>query len=304
MERGPARAGRWLGRALLVVGGAVAGTAAAWAIGTASASAATAPPAPAQDVTSEQATPVTDAVLGTGDDVLLGTEQLAGDSAGAAVRLGTGVQSPDSIARGAEAAGDVRDAMHQFTQYAVLNPADRLLGSAEQITREPQDAPRVISQALTPPPGFWNFLRPDGSALINLPALPGTHGGGHQHTQVEPPVAVASAPAPAGPMGPVATTLPREQFPAGHLGSRNEPKRPGGAQPDPFPFDPARGPLAPSGVPSTPGGSAAGGHLDGPLFGVPANAVTVVDASGLRAVRFGLRHTPVQPGAQPGVTPD
>lgn len=307
-QRGPARAGRWFARALLVVGGAVAGTAVAWAISTASASAETAPPALPQDGTTqqeEQATPVTDAVLGTTDDVLLGTSELAGHAAGAAARVGTGVQSPDSIARGQQATGDVTDAMREFTRDAVVQPAHRLLGPAEQITRKPQDAPRVISQALTPPPDFLNFLRPSATGLIKLPALAGIHSGDQRTPAALPAEAPAVTPTPAEPMGPIAAVLPEGHTAAAHFDSRDESgSRHHGAPSDRFPFAPTRGPLVPSGVPFGPGGSVAGGHVDGPLLGVPANALTVVDARGLRAVRFGIRHTPVQPGSQPGVTPD
>lgn len=308
-QRGTARAGRWLARALLVVGGAVAGTAAAWAISTASASAETAPPALPQDDTTqqdEQATPVTDAMLGGSDDVLLGTSELAGDTAGTAVRFGTGVQSPDSIARGRQAAGDVRDAMHQFTRQAVVHPAHRLLGSAEQITRKPQDAPRVIGQALTPPQDVLNFLRPSGTGLVKLPAPLGAHSGDQRApAAAQEQVLPAAAPMPAGPMGPIAAVLPPGHAAATHLDFRDGAgSRQDGARSNRFPFAPTRGPLAPSGVPFGPGGSPAGGHVDGPLLGIPANALTVVDARGLRAVRFGIRHTPVEPGSQPGVTPD
>lgn len=308
-QRGTARAGRWLARALLVVGGAVAGTAAAWAITTASASAETAPPALPQDGITvqqdEQATPVTDAVLGGSDDVLLGSAQFAGDAAGAAARYGTGAQSPDSIARGQQAADDVTGAVHEFGRTAVVHPAHRILGSAEQITREPQDAPRVIGQALTPPQDFLNFLHPSRSGLVKLPALTGSHSGA-KGAPAAPPVELAPvAPAPAGPMGPIAAALPSGHAAAAHPDLRDDSgARRHGAQSDRFPFAPTRGPLVPSGVPFVPGGSVAGGHVDGPLLGVPANALTVVDAHGLRAVRFGIRHTPVQPGSQPGVTPD
>ncbi|MTD56181.1 hypothetical protein [Amycolatopsis pithecellobii] len=305
-QRGPARAGRWLARALLVVGGAVAGTAAAWAIGTASASAETAPPTATSVQQGDEATPVTDAVLGATDDVLLGTAQLAGDTAGAAVRAGT--QSPDGIARSQEAANDVTDAVHDFTQHVVTKPAERLLGSAEQITRKPQNAPRVISQALTTPPDLWSFLHPSGSGLVHLPALPalpGTHAIG-QHTSAGSPVVLPqAAPQLADAMGPIATVLPQAHWAATHFDSGDDAGlRHHGDQTDRFPFAPVRGPLAPSGVPLTPGGSIAGGHVDGPLLGVPAGAVSFVNAYGERAVRFGIRHTPVEPGSQPGVTPD
>lgn len=308
-RRGTNRAGRWLARAVLVAGGAVAGTAAAWAIGTASASAETAPPALPQDGTAvqqdEQATPVSDAVLGAGDDVLLGSARFAGYAAGAATRVGTGVQSADSVARGQQAAGEVSAAVHEFGQTAVVHPADRLLGSAEQVARQPQDAPRVLGQALTPPQHFLNFLHSKGSGLLKLPALAGAHGDGQGVPAASAIRLAPAAPIPAGPMGPISAALSHAHAATAHadFGDDNGNRR-HGTQSDDFPFAPTHGPLAPSGLPYVPGGSAAGGHLDGQLLGMPAGALTLVDAHGIRAVRFGVRHTPVQPGEQPGVTPD
>jgi hypothetical protein len=106
-------------------------------------------------------------------------------------------------------------------------------------------------------------------------------------------------------MGPIAAALPHGHTTAAHADFREDAgSRQHGGPSDRFPPAPTRGPLAPSGLPFAPGGSVAGGHLDGPLLGVPAGALTLVDAHGVRAVRFGIRHTPVQPGEQPGVTPD
>jgi hypothetical protein len=309
-RRGTVRAGRWFVRALLVVGGAVAGTAAAWAIGTASASAETANPAlppestTQQDVAGAEITPVTDAAMSATDDVLLGASNLTGDAAAAAVRVGTH-PAPDTN-RDQQVAGDVRDAVHHFTQDAVLHPAQRVLGSAEQISRKPQNAPKVIGNALTPPQGFLDFLHPtSGTGLIKLPALAGSHESG-QHAPIAAPVSEnAAAPAPAAPTDPFATVLPGKHAEAFHADSRGDrDSHHHGVRSGQFPFSPTRGPLAPSGFPVAPGGSAAGGHVDGPLLGVPANALTVVDADGLRAVRFDIRHTPVEPGTQPGVAPD
>jgi hypothetical protein len=57
-------------------------------------------------------------------------------------------------------------------------------------------------------------------------------------------------------------------------------------------------------LPAVPGGLNTGGHYDASLFGIPAGnwnvANTAVAASGL----FGVRHASVEPGSQPGVTPD
>ena len=302
------RALRWLVRALFVIGSAIAGTAVAWAISTATASAETAHPALSQEDTQtatagDELTPVTDAAMGASDDVVAGASNLIGDTSAAAVRLGTGDWAPDANSD-RQVAGDVSHAVHEFTGTAVLRPAHRLLGSAEHISRKPQDAPRVLGEALTPPQDFLNFLHPaSGTGLVKLPQPPVSHGDSDQRV----PVAASSAEhaSAAGPMGPFAHVLHAQRADFSDVdrhGERDRHSR--GGQSGQFPYSPVRGPLAPVGLPLVPGGSAAGGHVDSPLFGIPAAALTLVDTHGERAVRFGIRHTPVQPGEQPGVTPD
>ncbi|NKQ53257.1 hypothetical protein HFP15_10215 [Amycolatopsis sp. K13G38] len=309
---------RWLVRALFVIAGALAGTAAAWAISTATASADTAFPAQPQQEqdqaapAGDQLTPTTDAIMGTSDDLVLGASNLAGDTSAAAVRVATSGFSADSAdQRHQQVAGDVSDAVHEFANTAVLSPAQRVLGTAEHISRQPQDAPRVIGNALTPPQDFLNFLRPAcGDKLLKLPALPGTHNGTtdqHQPADLAHADApsTAAAPAPAGPLGPFTDAVQAQHADAKYGDwQRDRDKHLRGDESGQLPYSPNRGPIAPAGLPLVPGGAATGGHVDGPLLGVPAGALTLVDTHGERAVRFGVRHTPVQPGAQPGVTPD
>ena len=305
---------RWLVRALFVIAGAIAGTAAAWAISTASASADTAHPAqPEQDQSStagDELTPATDAIMAASDDVVLGASNLVGDTSAAAVRVATFSADP-ADARHQQVAGDVSDAVHEFAHTAVLTPAHRVLGTAEHISRKPQDAPRVIGDALTPPQDFLKFLHPaSGDNLIKLPALPGTHGGGEAHAPAdsaahEDTPVIAPVQVPAGPMGPFADLTRAQHADVQYLDwqqDRDKHQRDGESRQ--FPYAPNRGPVAPAGLPLVPGGAASGGHVDGPLLGVPAGGLTLVDSHGERAVRFGIRHTPVQPGEQPGVTPD
>ncbi|HKS48823.1 MAG TPA: hypothetical protein VJT49_27685 [Amycolatopsis sp.] len=280
-RRRSARAGRWLVRALLVTGGALAGTAAAWVIGTASASA-------------DTATPVTDAVMAGADHFAVGAADLAGNTVDGVVRLAP----DDRQAAGHLPAEPARDTLRTLAKGAVLHPAERLLGAVEQVTRQPQDAPRVIGSALTPPPDLLDFLRP---GVAQLPALVGDEA----QVTTSPknlPVAVTL---PAAQPGPV-VTVPgataqghNVHFAAGrgHTGRDV-------ARPSPFPFSPTHGPLVPGDLPLVPGGSASGGHFDGPLFGAPVATAGIAATDGRHAVMFGLRHTPVQPGAQPGVTPD
>ncbi|RJQ88846.1 hypothetical protein [Amycolatopsis panacis] len=99
-RRGATRAGRLASRALFVLGGAVAATAAAWAISSASASAAPAVDVPDTDGASDTSvqtdgpagntlntsiTPITDATVADLGDVTRETSRLSGEVAGAAI---------------------------------------------------------------------------------------------------------------------------------------------------------------------------------------------------------------------------
>ncbi|GAA5157786.1 MULTISPECIES: hypothetical protein [Amycolatopsis] len=297
-QRGTARARRWLTRALFVVGGAVAGTAAAWAVSTASASAETASPVSGPEAVVQQDEQAT-AADATEAERAEHTE----------FRLSQGKQvAADALEQSRRITAEVAESVQRFTQRTVVEPARQVVDTAVRVTLEPQSAPRVLSEALTPSHDVLHFLRPAATGeLIKLPGLPGRTDADEQTQASAPAAANPVAPAlPAGPLGPVAAVLPDAHAAAAqHLDARDQSGRQSHAtQPDRFPFSPERGPLAPSGLPFGPGGSVTGGHVDGPLFGVPAGPLTVVGATGLRAVRFGIRHTPVQPGEQPGVTPD
>lgn len=308
MSRGTASAVRWLVRALLLI----AGIAAAWLIGDATASAAQLAPAPAAEAqpNGDEATPVTDRVMAATDDLTWGVSDLVGDTTATALRYGT-AGGPAIPARGAEAAADLRQTVHTFTRDAVLHPVARTLGTAEHISRKPQDASQVIGQALTPTPAFqgfrakvWGFLHPNGAGLIKLPGLRGASA----HNESVVPTAAQALPVFAAPpvVGPVAVTAPdgptAQTVPA--VQHDDGTGRTHGDERDQFPYSPLHGPLAPAGVPMAPGGVATGGHLDGLLFGVPAGGPAVHGVDDRSAVRIVSRHTPVQPGEQPGVTPD
>lgn len=85
------------------------------------------------------------------------------------------LQTGDGIAHGRQTAAEVTDAVQRFAQDAVVAPVHEVVDTAVQLTRQPQDAPRVIGQALTPPQDFLHLLRPSGGELIKLP-LPGIPG--------------------------------------------------------------------------------------------------------------------------------
>lgn len=311
------RAGRWFARALFVFGGAVAGTAAAWAITSATASADSALPQDPARAADRQPTDLrqpdgsimsgTDAVLDATGDVAGTTAEFAGRAAGAAAQHGTSgaARSPEATNRGRQA-GEVREAVHQFARDAVIHPAHRIVGAAEHVAREPQDASRVVQQVIAPSSGFLDLLGPSVGEVIKLPDLRG-RGDQHQAKPVTTPPASAPAVAAVAPAGPISPVL--DEVVAQHhlrkLGlDASAEGRSHGLKTVKAPHDPTRRPMAPSGIPPVPGGSTTGGHVDGPLLGVAAGALTAVDADGSRAMRRGIRRTPAEPGEQPGVTPD
>ncbi|HET6499256.1 MAG TPA: hypothetical protein VFG87_00710 [Amycolatopsis sp.] len=294
-RRGTIGAGRWLARALLVCGGAVAGTAIAWAIGTTSAS----------------ATPL-DSMNGAIADSAADRDvpELAGGRVSEVVHLPahrrTGDQAGQDVLQ-RRIVGEVRDTMHEFTRDAVLDPAKRLLGSVERIVGQRPDLPGVLGMALTPPRDLLGALGAGTTrSLVKLPALPILRPGDSGEsgaTGAHGPVTTAL---PATPPVPVAGDLRVADRPAGtaHLGSGPRQDSRLGAAHTPHPFSAPRDPLSPAGLPVGPSGSVAGGHADGPLFAVPVSALLTGASAGSHAVRFGIRNVPVQPGTQPGVTPD
>lgn len=201
------RVGRFASRALLVFGGAVAATAAAWALSTTAASADTGTVEAVGVGTS--VTPVTDAAMANLGDVNHGVSIVTGDIAGAAVGglSPIGTCQPDATTwsepghsrpacppehDGAtpaepvrttvdhEISGRVSDAVADLGQEVVLQPLQRTLGAAEHIVREPADTRQVIEQTVAPSPGgrdfgrkVWDLVEPGRSGKpAELPALP------------------------------------------------------------------------------------------------------------------------------------
>ncbi|SFW53975.1 hypothetical protein [Amycolatopsis australiensis] len=307
--QGAKRAGRLVSRALLVFGGAVAGTAAAWLISGATASADTV------EVGTSSVTPVTDATVGGLGDVNHGVSDLADTIDEANCHQdATTWSEPQHCVRiaGHEVSGQVTESVADFTDDAVLGPAHRTLGAVEHIVRKPEDTRQVIEETVTPAPTqdfghrVWQLLDPAGRGdLVPLPELPGgapaeqapvTAGAG----QAAGPIAVSTVELPSD----VQAALAMEKN--AHLGdgtgaaghSRD------GHRDLPSPLTPAQLPVAPA-VPAAPGGTTApGGHLDGLNFGVPFWTTEAVDSAVAAMTRAGLRHTARTPGEQPGVTPD
>jgi hypothetical protein len=304
------RFGRLVTRTLFVLGGAVAGTAAAWLISDAVASA-------------DTVTPITDATVAGLGDAVSDTSQATNDLSchqdatawsmpgseicGAIARDqigGPAKQSDEARVLGHEVSGRVGDSVTDLTQDAVLDPAKRTLGAFEHIARKPEDTQQVLASAFPAAPAandFWQLLDPAGHGdLIPLPQLPVlpveqepvTAALGHttetvEAETVELPASVRAALA-------QAAAQRAAQETRGH-GSRHD---------VPAPLTPAQLPVAPSVPPAPGGGSAPGGHFDGLNFGLPFGFAGAIDNAVAGTNRAGRAHTPRTPGSQPGVTPD
>jgi len=327
-RRGAVRFGRLASRALFVLGGAVAGSAAAWAVSGASASADIAPVVSAPETS---VTPVTDATAAGLTDVSGGASKFAGDVAGAMCGEAHQDATTWSMPAGNESAsakrhcGDLRadrhevstrvsDAVTDFADTSVVTPVKRTLGAVEHIVRKPQDTRQVLDETFAPSPDFgrnvWNLLDPNGHGDL-VPELPvgespvnpdsplDTIGAGDQVTDFAQ-LATTQFPASSE------TVLPMPAFVQQHGAFdqvEDAPARDGHRGDFPRPITPAPLPSAPS-FPTVPGGSAPGGHLDGLTHGVPAWVAAAVERSLTGYALAGTRYMPLTPGSQPGVTPD
>jgi hypothetical protein len=338
-RQGVVRPVRWASRLLLVLGGVAAGTAAAWAVSGATASA-----APSDDAVSDATatvTPVTDATAANLRGITRGTAELVGDASGAASAAASNAACQQGATswslpaseskRPAAPAGcrehgthrvidrDVSDrvsnAVGNFADNAVVAPVERTLGAVEHVANKPEDAPKVIEDSLKPSDNadfgkdLWDLLhKNDGEGLLQLPGLPGFPVG--DGVLPETPEVVPDAATPL--TGPATIELPgaaeaaasRLARSAGLAETNNTSLHSDDRGDFPAPFAPIGMPFAPLSAPTVPGGSAPGGHLDGPAYGVPVwSSATYYDAK-TGTLRVGVRYMPLTPGSQPGVTPD
>ncbi|WP_439385072.1 hypothetical protein [Amycolatopsis lexingtonensis] len=295
--QGAKRAGRFVSRALLVLGGAVAGTAAAWLVSGATASA---------DTVEVGTAPITEAATGSLGDVNTGATDAANDvSTTSCAQDATAWSEPCARVLGHEVSDRVGDSVSDLADEAVVSPAQRTLGAVEHIVREPQDTREVLEQTFTPEPAHdvLQLLDPAGHGdLVPLPGLtpvkqePVTTGVG----QTTDTVAVSTVQLPAALRAPLA--MPTGFQHEDGIGAAGESR--GSHRDLPSPLAPVQLPVAPS-VPTAPGGSTApGGHLDGLNFGVPFWTTEAVDSAVAAMNRAGLRTMVRTPGEQPGVTPD
>ncbi len=298
--QGAKRAGRLVSRALFVLGGAVAGTAAAWLVSGAAASADTV------EVGPSSVTPVTAATAGDLGDVNHGVSGIPANVADSH-QAATSWSRPGVFQH--KVSERVSDSVADLSQDAVVSPVRRTLGAVEHIARKPEDTRQVIEETVAPEPAkefghrVWQLLDPAGrGAVVSLPGL--TPAGPEPVTtpaaQATDPVAVSTVQLPAALRAALAMpTGVQHDDSTGAAGQSRDRHR------DlPSPLVPVQLPAAPF-VPTAPGGSSApGGHLDGLNFGVPSWVSAAVSDAAASAYRGGLRNTSRTPGEQPGVTPD
>lgn len=284
-RQGTACAGRWLVRALLVVGGALLGTAVAWVISSSSAS----------------ADPITDTTEGAGQ-LTQGLAQLA------RAATGLGVHSEPADGAGTHqriVGGTTNNAVHTVAADAALHPAQRLVGSVQLITRQPREMnlPQVVDSALVPPQHLLGIVASSTGQLVEVAALRGIVPVETRGSLASPEFRLPAASATGGSdtPKPAATALPDS---GAHDTVHTRAQAHSGVLPHPVPSSPMRELPVPAEFPFVPNGSASGSHVDGPVFGLPASTLIAAPAKRSCAVAFGACHLPAPPGAQPGVTPD
>lgn len=309
---GAGRARRWLSRALVVAGGAIAATATAWLVSTAGASASTQPELPHVGV--ESVGKATDVATGLGDKL----SGKSGKSGKAQQTTDSEHRSESKLPRDPFALGDgtpvheVKDSVDRFWKDNVSRSFDKTVGTVTGLVRTPPN-PADLGK------DFWKALPGGGSDLVDLPrlpelpdspigaddagivtpALPGqasgdaktdtgtTNAGDHGATRPAHPSDVTDRSAHGAPVDSVTSS-------AGDDGAGSTPTVP------------VRLPVnSPSLIPApAPGGTSGGPHVDSPLFAIPAGGLSAFDNAVAGSVRPGVRHLPTQPGQQPGVTPD
>jgi hypothetical protein len=281
--QGVSRAGHWASRVLLVLGGVVAGTATAWMISGASASADSAVP-------DTGIPPVSDTASTAGLPVI--TEEASCEQEATAWSVPP-VALPEPVAGS-----------------PVVRVVRCTLGVAGRVIAKSRTAEQVVKDSLTrsgkaPDLGkkVWNLLHSDGEErLVQFLGLPSDQETGQQ---------ISGSDA----VYPVTTEVPAiaEALPVQHVESVAVVSAPAVTtlvhhdQVDlPATFAPAELPSAPLPVPAVPGtpGPASGAHFDGPAFSVPVWFSAAFDNAKTCIVHVGLRCMPLTPGSQPGVAPD
>ena len=265
----PGRLRRLVTRAVLVLGGAAAATAAAWAIGTATAAADQLPLPPVDSI---------GGVVGSG--VTAGAPARAVDAA-------TGALDPVTH--------DALSAMKTAPVPQLPPPPADLATVTEQVRTAVLGVGARLAPSWTPAPG----LLPAPATLIGGDTAPAALAPqAAMSTAVDPRIDDPQGPAPvSNPVAPARSAHPGSVFPRVVTG-HPVPERttdPGHGLPPAVPFAP------PAGSPDS-GGHATGGLAGGP--GVGTSAVVVPAGVISRPVNPAGVHASIAPGEAPGTTPD
>ena len=287
---GERRMPRLLSRALLVLGGATAATAAAWLLSSGTASADPLPSVPQVPAVSAPA---------------LSTSDAANTAAAAASNpfetpLSTAVSSvADPVT---DASSTAVTSVTEPSQHAVLPlPADATaLGTATtpaglgQLTSGLRDAVGRLGDRLPVSPALpVQLVQHLGHAPVSTPAVPNVVAPADSSTPRHLPMQAEPF---AGQHGRAGGVLGHVEGPS--QGDRGTPLAP---------HNPGNSPLSPLSVPGMPGGSGSGGGVAGPAgvglpSGVPAHFFPELHVIDVLAPA--TEPARVMPGKQPGVTPD
>lgn len=338
------RAGRWVSRALLVLGGIAAGTAAAWAVSSATASADTMVTTAATNAatTTVDATPVTDATVSGLNDVTHGVSGLAGNTAGTVVAAWH-----DASCQQDATTWSATEQLHPLPAWCAQVDRDQVGGplrvhgthrtpgealgqdvagrvgdavndfTATAITRPVKTTLGAVERIVTKPQDVGQVLGETLTPTAQDQDLghkvwdflnPGKGAGQSTAPGEENPGEPAAAATPAATISTQSVTVKAASSAPGERDTAKDLTL-SGEQPDghhnfPAPFSPVQFPLAPLSAPAVPGGSAPGGHFDGSTFGIPAGSAAAFGNAVAGIVRAGVRYMPLTPGSQPGVTPD
>lgn len=310
-ERGH-RARRWCSRALFAFGGAVAGTAAAWAFSAGAAGAAQADEwswstesRPVADVAIDSIKhTASDATAQVRDEAGRITDTLhTGDESGPAEDTrddgavddsdGTG-STNDQVAERAESAADTATGAFDSCVGSFVGVLEELEGSPEDpFESNPEEWRERLDDLFSP--GQLPESPIDGPDLlpapIERPTTPGVDAPGMTTDTIDTADIAEGAL-----IGVIDSGTSSRGTPV--VDPLAAPVVPGGGIPMPLPAG------APS-VPSAPGsGSAGAGHADGSPLGTTLGSDRALDALLAALVRSGVHAAPMQLGRQPGVTPD
>lgn len=314
------RARRWCARAVLVVGGTVLGTAAAWAVSTAGASAHTTSSDDSRSVVSEHRSGESDRPLASARDFMNDPAHFLREGAEAAVdEMRTGDEPHKTTPENGADAGtaEVREALSS------LEPADGDADSgdadanqARQVVEE--SAARVCAETASLFEGLlagsdddafdkdqWKhrleeWFAPGFEDIVEMPEAPGVPGlpgaaaPAAPSTFVPGPAADAAAPV----STPVTERGTSERDASLDAVRHTSPELPSDGTPLQLPLGAPTAPFTQN------GGHAGHGNADGSTVGATFASGNAPSALPVDAALCGTDRVPFEPGRQPGVTPD